>query len=352
MTTRIVVNEAILARGISGSARVTRYLIDALETFEGAVVRGVRPPRERGGSKILNAWGDAHWDLRGASRAGRGADLLVSPCNIGRAMRGQAHVLMVYDVMVWEAREHFDPAFAAYARALIPPSIRSADVVLTISEHSRAALAAMAPNADVRIVHPPAPGKERGTATFPATRPTVVLLGETAPHKNQSVAIAAVRRLRDISGADVALRVIGPRGRAEQRVLDQLESLDPDRAWTRREVGLSEEELDSALDSAWLLVQPSLHEGYGLPLIEAAQRGLPVVHSGREGMADILPQSSVDSVDVDPYAARMLQLLDESAWRDSAAYGLSRSELFTTEQFRAGVLLAVSDALARRRNRL
>jgi len=345
VTIRIAVNEAILSRGVSGSARVTGYLIEALREVRDANVRGVRPSRSRGSSRLTNAIGDASWDLVGASRAARGADLLVSPCNIGHAWSGQRHVLMVHDVMVWEAREHFDPAFAAYARRLIPLSMKSADLVLTVSEHSRAALAAMAPGIPIKIVHPPAPANRAPRVCFPRSAKTVVVLGETAPHKNQIAAIEAVRMLRAECGIDVALRVIGPSGRAEGSVRDRLHKVDPRGEWTTREEGLSDAELGTALGSAWVLVQASLHEGYGLPLVEAAQLGLPVVHSGREGMVDILPESSVQSVSAEAFTERLVSLLDESTWVECSDYGLGRATLFTREAFTLGVVNAVADVL-------
>jgi len=347
MTRKVAVNEAILARGISGSARVTQYTIDALHHMPDVDVSGVRPSRSRGSSKVANAIADARWDLMGASRAAGRVDLLLSPCNIGKAWGSQRHVLMVYDVMVWEAREHFDPAFAAYARALIPLSMRQADLVLTISEHSRAALSAMVPGVPVRVVHPPPPERKVDRVTFPVTSPTVVVLGETAPHKNQVAAIEAVVEVRRTSGVDLRLRVIGPPGRAEDTVLDRMRAVDPSGSWTRRDISLSDADLNAALGSAWVLLQPSLHEGYGLPLVEAAQRGLPVVHSGREGMQDILPECSVGSTSSEPHAQRLALLLDEKHWSEVASYCLARAALFTRDQFDRGIAESVEQVLGR-----
>ncbi len=255
-------------------------------------------------------------------------------------------MLMVFDVMVWEARELFDPAWAAYARALIPLSMRTADCVLTISEHSRAALSAIVPGVPIRIVQPPAPQRLNRPASFSTERRTVLVLGETAPHKNHAAAIAAVAEARRLSGADLRLRLIGQPGRAEGSTIESLHAADPSGIWSTRESGLTDDQLADALASAWVLLQPSYHEGYGLPLIEAAQVGLPVVHSGREGMMDILPESSVGSTESEAFAAGLLTLLDEPAWKASSAYGLARSGLFTWGNFSAAVGRAVDETLA------
>jgi glycosyltransferase involved in cell wall biosynthesis len=136
------------------------------------------------------------------------------------------------------------------------------------------------------------------------------MLGETAQHKNHVGGIEAVVQARVHSGEDLALRLIGPAGNAESAVLQRLAEVDPDGRWTAREVGRSDDEVDEALGSAWLLLQPSVNEGYGLPLIEAAQRGLPVVHTGAGAMAEVLPDSSVGSTDAGALADAIVMLLD------------------------------------------
>jgi len=346
MTLSVVVNEAILTRGTSGSARATTQVSEAMNELPGVVLRGVRPLSARGSSKVRNAFGDAHWDLRQAAAAARGADVLFSPCNIGLASAGQLHLLFVYDVMVWESSDLFDPLFAAYARHLIRFSVKRADRVLTLSAHARDFLVDLVPSANVCVQRLPGRlGPVTPTRAAPGPY-TVLMVGETAPHKNQVAGIEAVRRLRARTGADVRLHLVGRPGRGEAQVHGALTAADPDGSWTTRQAGLTDDEVDRAYAGAWVLVQPSVNEGYGLPLVEASQHGLPVVHSGAGAMAEVLPGSSVASTDPEAFDRRLETLLADDVWRRESATVLAQAPRFSWDVFRASVDLHLRELTA------
>lgn len=326
---RIVVNDAISRRGsLSGSARATRQLTEALSQIDGVEVDVVTPPwARRSASSVTNAIRDAWWDLNGAARAARKPDLFVSPCNIGGAPGAKRHLLVVYDVMIFENPELFDPKFARYINALVPPSVRRADRVLTLSQHARQHLLKLAPKADIRVLT--LPGRE---AHLPpaqwSERRSVLMVGVTEPHKNHVAGIRAVAALRDRSGLDLALRIVGPAGRAEGEVLALAAHYDPSGAWLSREHGLTDSDLDAAYGSSWLLLQASFNEGYGLPLVEAAERGLPTVHSGAGAMNEVVPSGDAGGTDPSRLAAAMESLLDTTAWEYRAALLRREAERF------------------------
>lgn len=343
MTVRVAVNEAILLRGISGSARATQQMIAAMEEVPDIVVERARPTRGRSSSRVWNAATDAYWDLRGAAAATPDADILVSPCNIGRASARQSHLLLVYDVMVWESSHLFDPWFAAYARRLIPFSVRRADRVLTLSAHSREFILERVPSADVHVLTLPGRRGPVDLTPWPATRKTVLMVGETATHKNHVTGIEVVRRVRALTGADLRLRLIGPRGRAEADVRRALEAADPEGTWTSREVDVTDGDLDQAYATAWVLLQPSANEGFGLPLVEASQRGLPVLHSGAGAMSEVLPESSVGSPEPDAFVARLEPLLTATTWKQAGTSVLAHAPRFSWDRFRDTLAAHVRD---------
>jgi glycosyltransferase involved in cell wall biosynthesis len=311
---RVVVNTAIYLHGTSGTATATRQLVAALNQLTDVEVLEAAPRRRGGPIAVWNAARDARWDLWGASQAFPDVDLLVSPCNVGRRGAARRHVLVVHDVMAIDHPELFDRKFSAYFRALVPRSIRTADRVLTPSEHSRESILRIVPEADVRVVpwaHAASPGQP---ADWPEL-PTVLMVGATEPVKNQVAGVRAVHRLRERTGADVRLRVIGPEGRADAAVRAELNECDPTAAWTSREVDVP----PNVLAAAWLLLQPSLDEGFGLPLVEAAARRLPVVHSGRGAMPELVAEVDAGTVDPAGLAAAMEPLLDRAAWERLAA---------------------------------
>lgn len=341
---RIAVNSAIHQHGISGSSTATHALVDALRSMDDVEVREVAPTRRRGRFSVVNALADARWDLWRAGRAMPDVDLLVSPCNIGLRGRAARHLLVVYDVMVFDHPDLFDRRFATYFRLLVPRSVRRADRVLTMSQHAARRLRRLAPGADVRVLSWPHPTGDRTPVSF-ASPHTVLMVGATEPVKNQVAGIQAVAGLRGSTGADLLLRVIGPAGRAEREVQEALSAADSTGRWTSREVDVSPEELDAAYASAWLLLQPSYDEGFGLPLVEAAQHGLPVVHSGRGPMSEIAPEGDAGGTRPGHLVAAMSPLLDRAAWEAAAAAARARAEAYRPESFREGVRDAVADLL-------
>jgi glycosyltransferase involved in cell wall biosynthesis len=252
-------------------------------------------------------------------------------------------LLFVHDAMIWESPDLFDPGFAAYARLLVPYSVRHADRVLTTTAHTRDLLMRLVPSAKVSVVA--LPGRRvvpTATSWTPGLK-TVLMVGETGTHKNHIGGIEAVRRLRDRTGSDIRLLLIGPAGRAEGEVQRALSRADPMRAWTQRQVGLTDDQVDRAYEHAWVLLQPSLNEGYGVPLVEAAQRGLPVVHAGAGGMLEVLPGSSVGSTDPEAFTRRLECLLLEAAWRESSAEILGEAHRFSWDRFRVSVANVVQE---------
>ncbi len=340
----MVVNTAIEQRGTSGSATATRLLVDALRHLDAVDLREVAPRAGRSRSSVRNALGDARWDLWRAPRALPDVDLLVSPCNIGRRGPARKHLLVVHDVMPFEHPDLFDRRFAAYFRLLVPRSVRSADRVLTLSEHSARVLRKMAPCTDVRVVTWAHPGGSTGRVPFP-DRKVVLMVGVTHPVKNQVRGIEAVAGLRAATGADLGLRVVGPAGGAEAAVRSALAAADPRGAWTSREADVPADVLDAAYASSWLLLQPSYDEGFGLPLVEAARHGLPVVHSGRGAMPRVLPEVDAHGVDAASFVTAMGPLLDEPAWTVAADAAAARAAAYDPAAFRAVIADAVADLL-------
>src|SRR5690606_2157714 len=99
----------------------------------------------------------------------------------------------------------------------------------------------------------------------PSETPTVAFIGSFGGRKQGSVAQAAVGELRAALG-DVGLTVIGPASDAA--------SWAP---WVEHRSGLSDDEVADALRRSWVLVSPSAYEGFGIPVLEALDHGLPVV---------------------------------------------------------------------------
>ena len=86
----------------------------------------------------------------------------------------------------------------------------------------------------------------------------------------------------------------------------------------------------SLLSRAWMLVLPSLDEGFGLPVLEAMACGVPVVISSCGSLPEIAGDAAapVDPSDVEGFTAAMTALLDREVAGAASARGLARASAF------------------------
>jgi glycosyltransferase involved in cell wall biosynthesis len=112
------------------------------------------------------------------------------------------------------------------------------------------------------------------------TRPTFVVVGTIEARKNHLMLLEIWERLIDRLGNDAPqLLIIGQRGWEAQPVFDLLDRSEKLRGHVIELNRCSDEELAEHLVSARALLFPSLAEGYGLPIVEALQMGVPVIAS-------------------------------------------------------------------------
>lgn len=338
-------NCAIAGRGISGSSRGLGHLLASLRALTDVEVLQTCPEHCLRRSRIWNAAAQASWDLYSAARKSSSADVLISPCNIGRSSGHQRHVLVLHDTMVLDRPDLFDRAYAGYARALFGISVRDADVVLVPSHFTEGRLKARWPEAPPVMVAP-WPLKVSGPQPEPEPEPRhILMVGATEPHKRQVTGIAAVRIARERSGEDLLLTVLGPRGRSERTVMDALDEADPSKQWTSRRVGVAQAELERVYRQTWVLLQPSEMEGYGLPVGEVASLGIPAVHSGLGALSEIAPKAVAAPGDPESYALEICALLDRKHYVHASSAALTAASQLTVDRFAHTIARAISPGL-------
>jgi glycosyltransferase involved in cell wall biosynthesis len=108
-----------------------------------------------------------------------------------------------------------------------------------------------------------------------APQPTLCVLTRLVPHKRVEDALEALAELRANGVPDLRLEVVGDGWWAENlRRYAQDLSVSESVVFHGR---VSEERKHEVLARSWLHVMPSLAEGWGLAVIEAAQHGVPTV---------------------------------------------------------------------------
>ncbi|MGL5849217.1 MAG: glycosyltransferase family 4 protein, partial [Phycicoccus sp.] len=210
-----------------------------------------------------------------------------------------------------------------------PRAFRGSQYV-AVSQRTRDELAALGVRADdVAVIHN---GTEPALATDTprSTDPRLVMLGRIVPHKRVEHALEVVARLQDRHPA-LHLHVVGDgwwsaEARAAARDLDvgsHVEFLGHVDELTKH----------AELAQAWVALAPSVKEGWGLNVVEAASHGTPTVaYRGAGGLSE----SIVDGVtgrlveDLDEMVAVVGSLLiDHDARRALGTAAVDHAEQFT-----------------------
>jgi glycosyltransferase involved in cell wall biosynthesis len=145
---------------------------------------------------------------------------------------------------------------------------------VTVSSASRDELVALGVDAArIDVVHngtDPAPPRQ----TPQAAQPTVVCVGRIVPHKQIEHAVDAIAEAREVL-PDARLLVVGS-GWWEDALREYVAERGLQDAVEFRG-HVSEDDKHAAYDEAWVLALPSLKEGWGLVVGEAAGHGVPTI---------------------------------------------------------------------------
>jgi glycosyltransferase involved in cell wall biosynthesis len=196
---------------------------------------------------------------------------------------------------------------------LAPRAFRGCRYV-TVSVRSADDLVALGVDRDrVTVVHNGAPPPRAGTGR--SARPELLVLGRLVPHKQVE---HAVRSLAALSGRfpDLRLTVAG-QGWWEQEIRDEVHRLG---LASRVELTgfVDEDHKHVLLSRAWVLVTPSVKEGWGLCVIEAAAHGTPTVaYRSAGGVAESVLHGSTGLLAEDEadLTAQIAELLGDAELR-------------------------------------
>ncbi len=265
----VVVNAAFRSQRITGQQRYATEIADRLKPREGFAETG---PTGRWAGSVAREWA---WVLTRLPRiAGQGTTLSLT----ARAPLGARQVITVHDLFVLSNPEWYSRRYVATHAPLLRAHLRSAAAVVTVSDPVADQLRAhydgeivVAPNAPSSVFADAAPrGEELPEAlSRRGLQPDGYLLtvGSADPRKNLRALADAFAGLSEAERSAMPLVVVG----GEAAIYREGRTDWPEQVVTTGYV--HDDELRDLYAHARAVVFPTLAEGFGLPLVEAAAAG-------------------------------------------------------------------------------
>jgi glycosyltransferase involved in cell wall biosynthesis len=293
----------------------------------------------------VNARNRAQWVLgeqallpRLAAKAG--VDLVHSLASTA-PLRGRfRRVVTVHDLIYARFPSAHSGVREKGMRVLVPQAARRSDRVIADSQSTRADLIELLDIPAERIdvvplglgsVRRETPLSESETrARFDlGARRVVLSLSAKRPHKNLLALIDALARMT--SEQRPLLVLPGYPTAHETELRERARSLGLERD-VRFPAWVSAEELEGLWALARVFVFPSLYEGFGLPVLEAMARGVPVACSDASSLPEVAGDAALlfDPSSTSEIAGAVTRLLDDQPLRARlSALGRVRAEMFT-----------------------
>ena len=292
-----------------------RYAAELIAALRRLGVYEIREDTGGMGPELL--WEQVGWPLR---LARRWPDVIHGPNCVLPLRRPCPGVVSVHDLAFEAHADDFAPRTVWKYRTFAPRSVRSAELTLCGSAFTAADVAERY-NLDPGTlrVAPYAPSLALGEAPLPDGPPYLLAVGDLRARKNLGRLVAAFSALRagELPDHHLVLAGAGEPG-PELRAPGVQAS-----GW------VDDEHLDALMRGADVLVHPSLYEGFGLVVLEAMARGVPVAAADATALPETCGDAAelFDPLDPDAIAAAVLRA---RARRDElAAAGRERAALFT-----------------------
>jgi glycosyltransferase involved in cell wall biosynthesis len=283
-----------------------------------------------------------------------GVDLLHSLGNLGPLAGPPRRVVTMHDLIYLRHPETTSGLLARGLAQLAPLVARRATRIVTVSQATADDLTELLSIAPAKIdVVPSGPGLAPTATPTPEAElratlglgagPLVLSVSARRPHKNLARLIEAIGRLPEAqlvlpgypTAFDDDLREVARRAGAAERV----HLCD----W------VDDAQLEGLYRAATCLAFPSLAEGFGLPVLEAMARGLPVTCSSVSALPEVAGDAALlfDPYNIEAIAGAVGTLLHDDALRSRlVARGREQAARFTWERTAAGTAASYRRALS------
>jgi alpha-1,3-rhamnosyl/mannosyltransferase len=295
---------------------------------------------------------DPFWQVPAARHASRECDVFLATNTYLMAVLLRIPSLAVVFDMVPFHSDLGAPAGSRAERATLRLAVRRAARLLAISQATRDELVQRFPPAAAKTLVTPlaadgrfTPHSEPGERErVGIERPYVLALGTIEPRKNLARLIEAWAGLPESLSGHFELCLAGAMGWKTEAIE---RALDASPSGVRQLGYVADADLPALYRAAELFVYPSLHEGFGLPVLEALACGTAVITSRSSSLPEVGGEAAlyVDPLDPGDIRRALAELLgDEARRRELAARGPAQAGRFSWRRTAEETLAAIEDA--------
>jgi glycosyltransferase involved in cell wall biosynthesis len=290
--------------------------------------------------------------------AREGVDLVHSLASTAPLWGRFRRVLTVHDLIYARFPEAHSGIRDKGMRVLVPWSVRRSDLVIADSQSTRNDLVELLGLASDQIdVVPLGLGAVRRAVPLSehdvrarldlGERPVVLSLSAKRPHKNLLALIGALARIASEERPVLVLPGYPTAHEGELRQRARVLGVEED---VRFPGWVSTAELEGLWSLAQAFVFPSLYEGFGLPVLEAMARGVPVVCSSASSLPEVAGDAALmfDPNDESEIAGALRRILSDAGLRERLrTLGRDQAERFSWERSARLTLESYARALGR-----
>ena len=352
---RIAIDARLISGTSTGDSTYWTCLVDTLirEHPEHEIIFFSNKPRPRevpfgprcSWSEISG--GGRWWSLVKLPIAARKAKADVLHVQYSLSPLAKNGVTTIHDTSFFIGPEWFSAGDLRSLRRSIPLAAKAAKRIITVSNSSKAEIERFIPAAKGKVsvaynARPPwiAPvdpsEREAILRELGVKEPFLLTVGTNWARKNQELAVAAVNGLPSTFSHKLVVT-----GKATQKLASS----------RVQSVGyVSEKQLSALYSAASLYLAPSLHEGFGIPLVEAFGCGCPVVCGLGGAMPEVAGNAAqvMNSYSSSDWTAAISELLgDPSKLEVLRQKGIARDKQFTWSESARQHIRAYEEACQR-----
>jgi glycosyltransferase involved in cell wall biosynthesis len=255
-------------------------------------------------------------------------------------------VVTIHDLIFIRESESVHPGWREFAKKSTDYSVRKADLIITVSEFSKAEIIDVYRNRisedRIRVIHngvgkeffPRTEGIEELKRKYGIKGRYLLFVGAIEPRKNLLALVKAFHNLQHPARDKYELVVTGVKRYRYEEVFQKVKELHLQNVviFTGR---VTREELPVLYSGAEVFVFPSLFEGFGMPPLEAMACGTPVIASNLTSIPEVVGDAAllVNPRNPDEITQAMVTILSDSRLKETLRQdGFKRTRMFSWEK--------------------